>query len=286
MSDAKSTLILVKDLMEGRHGWFYDIYDPEILVHYGEEGANQHSILCGGVDGGIYQMTGNSDDGGNVPCRILTESRDQGDTRLNKLYSDIMLDCETGSTNVTATPKFDNDSVSVAAVTVNNSVRTQVPITIGTASQTARNISLDLQWNMNGSRQYFYIWEPRYTEEGGKIYAYDWETCFLTHELPGYFYHGYLYLVHISAADLTFTITGEDGTVAASVTLLSSGGLHHKDFIRLPVVKGKIFKYRISSTAQFRIEGQESELLVKPWGMGGAWKRQRIFQDVPRGEAA
>ena len=248
-STGRHTLIYAKNLMEGRHGWFLDDYTPQIAVHYGEEGTNIHSVLCGGIDGGIYLLDGESDNGSPVSCRISTECRDQGDTRLNKLYGDVMLDCQTGSVNVTATPYFNNYQVSAPDVIVNTGInRAQISVPVGPEWITARNIALDLNWQMNGVRSYFYIWEPRYTEEGGKVFAYDWETCFLTHELPGYFYHGYLYLVHISAADLTFTITGEDGTVAASVTLLSSGGLHHKDFIRLPVVKGKIFKYRISSS--------------------------------------
>jgi len=281
-----NTLLYADDLMEGRRGWFFDTYTPTINVHYGEEGSSVHSILCGGKNGGIYQLTGDSDAGSAVACKVTTASRDQGDTRHNKLYGDIMLDCNTGGVDITATPGFNNDSVASAAVTVNNAVRSQVPISVGTEWQTARNISLDLQWNMNGTRSYLYIWEPRYTEEGGKVFAYDWETRFLTHEMPGYFYHGYLYLVHISSADLTFTITDEDGTVKTTTTIPNSAGLHSKSFIRLPVIKGKLFKYRLSSTAVFRVEGQDSELLVKAWGQGGPWSHQKIFQDVPHGEAA
>jgi hypothetical protein len=271
--------------MEGRHGWFYDSYVPAIRLHYGEEGPNVHSILCGSDNGSVFLLTGDSDNGLPVECQVTTESIDQGDPRHNKLYGDIMLDCNTNSVDVTATPKFDNDSITAASVTVNTATRSQVPIPFGVEWVAAKNISLDLSWEMDGARSYFYIWEPRYTEEGGKVYAYDWETSFLTHGLPGYYYHGYLYLVHVSTANLTFTITDEDGTVKTSTTIAHSSGLHRKDLIRLPVIKGKMFKYRIASTTQFRIIGQESELLVKPWGMGGPWRRQRIFQDIPHGEA-
>jgi hypothetical protein len=280
-----NTLLYVDDLMEGRHGWFFDTYTPTIKVHYGEEGPNIHSILCGGKNGGIYQLTGDSDAGSAIACKVTTASRDQGDTRYNKLYGDIMVDCNTNGVDVTATPKFNNDVTASTPVTVNTATRLQVPVSVGTGWQTARNISLDLTWDMNGTRSYFYIWEPRYTEDKGKVFAYDWETCFLTHEMPGYFYHGYLYLVHVSSADLTFTITDEDGTVRSTTTIAHSTSLYNKTFVRLPVVKGKLFKYRLSSTAQFRVEGNESELLVKPWGMGGPWHRQRIFEDVPSGEA-
>jgi len=290
----RHTLVYARHLMEGRHGWFYDDYTPSVMIHYGEEGANQHEILCGGPDGGIYQFTGNTDNGTGVACEILTASHDQNDTRFNKLYGDIMLDCNTGGVAVLATPQFNNDALLVAPVPVNTNQRIQVPVTIGTAWQTARNISLDLKWTMNGSKSFFYIWEPRLTEEGAKVYAYDWETCWLSHGLQGYFYHGWLYLVHISTADLTFTIINEDTTIAATVTIPNSGGNHNKTYVRLPVAKGKLFKYTLSSTAQFRVEGQESELLIRSWGIGDTahfrgmwitepWHHSKIFQDMPEG---
>lgn len=280
------TLVYATGLMEGRSGWFADRYTPAILTHYGEEGENIHAILCGGVDGGLYQLTGDSDNNQDINCEIRTMSRDQSDTRFNKLYGDIMLDCDTQGVNVIATAKFNNETIAAPINTIVEPSRTQVPVTVGTQWVTARNIMLDLQWAFNGPRQHFFTWEPRFTEEGGKVYAFSWETCWLTHELHGYFFHGYLYCVHISNADLLFEIINPDNTAAASVVITGSGNEHHKDFIRLPVVKGKIYKYRISSLAEFRIEGQESELLVKAWGATDAWRRERIFRDVPSGEAA
>jgi|WetSurMetagenome_2_1015567.scaffolds.fasta_scaffold01234_9 hypothetical protein len=289
---SRKTLVQAKDLMEGRHGWFYDTYTPGVLCHYGEEGADQHAILCGADDGAIYQLTGTSDGGVGIPCRVITGSENQGDPRYNKLYGDVMLDCFTNGVDVVATPLFNDDSITGTATTVNNAVRTQVPLPVGSEWQTAKNVSLDITWTTalpaaaGFAPSYLYIWEPRFTEEGGKLAAYSWETCFLTHEIDGYFYHGYLYLVHISTADLTFNIIDESTTIMASVTIPNSSGLHAKSFIRLPVVKGKLFKYHLSSTAEFRVEGQESELLVKGWGSGGPWKHERIFQDVPSGSAA
>lgn len=283
----RQTLVYAVGLMEGRSGWFADHYNPSILVHYGEEGENIHAILCGGADGGLYQLTGDSDNGQDISCEVMTPSRDQSDIRFNKLYGDIMLDCNTQGTDINATPQFNNNSFVVVSNTVNTVSRTQVPVVFGPEWITARNVSAYMNWLHNGpTAEYLYTWEPRFTEEGGKVSAFSWETCWLTHELHGYFFHGYLYCVHISNADLLFEIINPDGTAAAAVTIPSSGSQHHKDFIRLPVVKGKIYKYRISSEAEFRIEGQESELLVKAWGATDAWRRERIFQDVPGGTAA
>ena len=213
-------------------------------------------------------------------------SRDQGDMRYNKLYGDIMLDCNTQGVNVYATSGFNNHSTTANAVTVSEAARAQVPIPFNDSWRTAKNVSLDVTWDHDGSDQeYFYIWEPRFTEESGKVFAYNWFTSYLTHDFEDYFYHGWLFIVHVSTSNLTFTITDEDGTESASVTIAHSSGLTEKDFIRLPVVKGKLFRYSLTSAAEFRVEGEESELLVKQWGIGGPWRHARIFQDVPGGEA-
>lgn len=282
-----NTLVYATGLMEGRSGWFQDKYTPDALIHYGEEGENVHAILLGGEDGGVYQLVGPNDNGVAISCNIRTKSKDQGDLRYNKLYGDVMLDCITNGTDVTATPGFNNHLITTAPITVNTATRTQVPVTIGTEWQTAKNISLDLSWNHNSlSPELFYIWEPRYTEEGGKLSAFSWDTSYITHGIDGYFFHGYLYLVHISTSDLTFSIFNEGGLTVASVSILNSGGVHNKTFVRLPVVKGKAFRYRLSSAGEFKVEGQESELLIKQWGSAAPWHHARIFQDEPRGEAA
>lgn len=278
-------LVYVRDLMEGRRGWFYDSYDLGIRLHYGEEGAAVHSILCGSDSGGVYLFTGTSDAGSAIKCQVTTKHLDMNDPRHNKLFGDVMLDCNTNSVAVTATPQFNNASTSSPAVTVTNATRAQVPVPVGSDWVVARNISLDIQWNTNGATPLLYIWEPRFTEVGTNVYAYSWSTSYLTHGFPGYFYHGYLYLRHVSTADLTFTITDEDGTLLTATTIAHTGGLDRKDFIRLPVCKTKLAKYTLTSTTQFKVDGEESELLVKPWGRGAEWTHMKIFKDVAMGEA-
>jgi hypothetical protein len=288
MGTSCNTLAYAVDLTSGRDGWMYDKYTPSIITHYGEEGSGVHDTLCGSATGNIYQLTGESDDGVAIPCAVRTPALDQGDPRFHKLYGDILLDCDTNSTNLTVIPSTDNFVTAGLTTVVNNATRTKVPISLNaTGWVSGRNVGLDISWDTLNTKPLLYAWEPRFTEESAKVLAYSWETCWITHELPGYFYHGYLYVVHVSTADLTFYILNPDSTAAATVTIPNSGGtLYSKSFIRLPVVKGNIFKYKISSTAQFRLSGEESELLVKPWGMGGEWKHEKIFQDVPQGAPA
>jgi hypothetical protein len=84
---------------------------------------------------------------------------------------------------------------------------------------------------------------------------------------------------------LTFTITDEDGTALVVMGITHTGGQDRKDFIRLPVCKTKLAKYTLTSSTQFKVDGEESELLVKPWGRGAEWTHMKIFKDVAIGEA-
>jgi hypothetical protein len=279
------TLVHAFHLMEGRGGWFSDVYSPSVVVHYGDEGSGVHRVLCG-TDGTIFSLSGDTDNGAAIACKVCTGSRDHGDSRYQKLYGDIMLDANTGGQNLTATPGFNNHSATGTVTTVNNAVRTQTPFdVVATKWYTARNISLDLAWNST-TPSYLYSWEPRWTEEGGKLLAYSWETCHIAHEQEGFLYLGDLYLVHISTADLSLVIT-IDEVAQPALTIAHSAGLHKKTYLRMPVMKGKLFKYRLTSTAQFKVEGGDSELRLKPWGKGGPWQVQRLFQEnVTGGDAA
>jgi len=274
------TLLYAHDYVADRTGWLYDFYYPTALLHYGEEGANIHNILVGGSNGSIYQLSGGTDAGEPIPCHVLTKALDQADPRNNKLYGDIMVDADTRSGDITATIGFDNNSTQAPAVTLNTATRTQIPIPVGNPWIVARNICLDLSWNQTADPAYLYIWEPRFTEENTNLYAYTWSTSYLTHGIKGYFIHGYIYLMHTSTADITFTITDEGGIVAASVTVPHGSGIANKTFVRLPATKGKFFKYTVSSATQFKVDGDNSELLVRPWGSKDPWQRQRIFKDV------
>jgi hypothetical protein len=278
------TLLLIKDLVEieGRAGWMYDHYNPGIVSHYGEEGANIHSMLCGGADGSIYQLTGLTDASYPIPCEILTKALDQSDPRNQKLYGDIMVDGITQSADVTAVLGFDNNTIQTAPYIMNTATRQQIPIPAGSPWRTARNICLSLNWRQSGTPAYFYIWEPRFTEESNNLYAYSWSTAYLTHGIKGYFIHGYLYLQHTATGDVTFSIIDEDGVVAAAVLIPFDIGYTQKQFLRLPTVKGKFFKYTVSSSVPFRLDGDNSELLVRPWGSSEPWQRKRIFKDVSR----
>src|SRR5215471_15747780 len=158
----QATLILAFDSGaasrgEAPGGWFWDIYTPGIVTHYGEEGSGVHDILLGGLNGHLYQYTGPDDAGTPFPMEFTTPSRDQDDPRSNKLYGDIMLDADTDGENSICTPFLNNNSISLPPVTVNNIERDITTIPLGAAWQTARNISLNIVTSITGGRPVFYI---------------------------------------------------------------------------------------------------------------------------------
>jgi hypothetical protein len=267
-----------------RDGWFVDVYDPSIVCHEGEEGDGVHSILCGGSDGILYQLAGTDDDGTPIPCHVRTPSEDQGDPRAHKLYGDIMLDVEPNSVAITATPGYDGYSVLGAAVAVTGTSRVQTPVDPGVGGwNTHKNIALDLDWV--GSGPLFYIWEPRWAKEPGPISALTCETPECTHDLKGYLYLGDCYIAHNSTANLSLVIT-VDGVAQPALTIAHSAGADAKTYLRLPVMKGKSFKYRISSTAVFRLRGEQCEFKIKQWGSDSPYLTIYPFREIQLGAAA
>jgi hypothetical protein len=279
------TLIYVTNLMEGRGGWFFDTYWYSPSVHYGIEGSGAHGILML-ADNRIYQLTGYCDGSStnNISGYIRTGARNQGDSRLLKLYGDIAVDCLTNGVSVTATPYFDNFTVTGTPTTLNTSTRDIVPLNVASAWESYSNIGLDLTWSSATARPYFYLWEPRWHEEGAPIEALSWENCETAFEGEGFMYTGDMYLTYISTStiSLTFTI---DNTAYPAIVFPSTNGLVSKTYTRLPVMKGKMWTLRFSSPTRFRVHGGDCELRVKQWGGDGPWKSVRLFQEISTGGA-
>lgn len=279
-----ATLVLAFDLGavergEAPGGWLWDIYTPSIRFHYGEEGAGVHSLLMGGQNTHLYQYTGDSDDGTAISMELTTPSRDQGDARAYKLYGDIMLDADTGGVSVTATPYFDNNSTSATPVTVSTASRLQTPIPFGSSWQTARNISLALIASVStDARPLFYIWEPRWTFEAAPIVAYSWEISPTTFGAHNFTSMGLVRVAHVSTADLSLILT-IDGVAQAAITIANSGGIYAQTVFRVPVMKAKLWKARISSSTAFRLDTRDTFFEVKEWGSDGPYQELRIFSD-------
>jgi hypothetical protein len=264
---------------EAPGGWFFDVYTPPVLTHYGEEGNGVHSLLCGGNDQHLYQYAGDSDNGTAIRMELTTPSKDQGDPRSEKLYGDIMLDANTEGLAVTVTPYFDNNTTSATPVVVNTATRTQTPIPFDSAWVTARNISMFFFCNVSTSaRPKFYIWEPRWTFEAAPVSSQSWEispTSFGAHNFTSM---GIIRIAHVSTSDLSLIVT-LDGVVQPTITVPNSSGVYEQTVFRVPVWKAKLWKLRLASDAAFRLDTRDTFFEVKEWASDGPYAELRVFGD-------
>lgn len=280
-SSNRRSLIYVPDL----DGWWYDLYTPGVVFHYGEEGQGVHAILCGGADATtsrLYQLTGNSDNGTAISCQVRTRSSDQGEPRLNKLYGDQLADLDPASVTVTMTPRTNNDGTSYTAVTSAAASRSQVAVPFGTSWPTARNCSLDFVWSVStSSRPKLYIWAPRWTFESAPISALAWETSPTTLGMKGFKHLGRYRLTYVSSSILELIIT-LDGTAQTAISLASSGGVYSTVIGIFPVYKGTLYKFRIgdvSQNAEWRLDTRDSYIEVKEWGSEAPYRQMKVFSD-------
>jgi len=63
------------------------------------------------------------------------------------------------------------------------------------------------------------------------------------------------------------------------VTITHSAGIYKETWLRIPVMKGKILEYLISSTAEWRLDGRDSFVQLKEWGSPGPYQELAIFSD-------
>jgi hypothetical protein len=164
--------------------------------------------------------------------------------------------------------------------TINHNGEVILPYTFDPAkiASLVRVIGLDsVPWRFFGIR---YIWEPV-----PELVTY-YETQTTTHDLPGYQFlkDGYLALLSTDVVTLTINVDGTDFTY----TIPSTGGLYKKTYLIFGInpltgqtLKGKLFKYTLSSPAGFRLFQKDSEVRVHSWA-GGDYLVRQPYGDTSR----
>lgn len=269
--------------------WWADTTERRITVEYGEEGtkdaystfkgASVHSLLAGGIDslsnGTVYQITGTDDDGVAIACHIRFPSWDAGDGWADKQWGDAMLDVNPAGVAVTATPGFNNYVTLGAAATTAAATRTQ--LVVPCASSLGRNLALDVSWS--GSGPLVYQWEASFLAHS--FLQTNWQTVEQTNAgLHGWQHVRDGYIAHTSSADLTLTMN-VDG-VDYVTTISNSGGVYAKSYVIPPAVKGKMFRFKVSSTAAYRLYNADCEVRVRAWGGTGPYVNMKIPFEQPR----
>lgn len=124
-------------------GWWQDIYTPDVSIHYQEIDDEIDTILIGGNDGSLYQMSildpesSETDNGATIYCVIRTRCDDNEDTRLNKLFGDGMVDLATNGVPVYVQPGYDVFKNQLSSTVIPGTPiqdRYQVPIDINSGN--------------------------------------------------------------------------------------------------------------------------------------------------------
>ena len=123
----------------------------------------------GRADGFVMKReTGNQDDGTNITFEARTKFYDFGAKQEEKNFTELIVDADTGSQDVTITAHFNNDNTSAVLGTLNTSSRTQVHFPINNGEGTfARNMAIGITGDNGNVRMRFYkvihnFWvEPR-----------------------------------------------------------------------------------------------------------------------------
>jgi hypothetical protein len=190
-----------------------------------------------------------------------------------------MLDADTAGLYAAVTPYFNNNTITGSGGTVRSSSRLQTAVPLGLAWQTARNISISIITSIDSAaRPFFYIWEPRWTFESAPIYSLSWEISPSTFGMEGFKHFGLCKVAHVSTANLHLIFT-VDGVVQPTIIIPHSNGIYKETIFRVPVMKGKIYKLRLDSAAEWRLDGRDSFFEVKDWGTDLAYTPMRIFGD-------
>jgi hypothetical protein len=144
-------------------GWWADKYAPGAVFMHGEEGSGVNTTLVGTVNSVVCEIGGTSDNGNPIPSRVITQSRDQGNQRSEKLYGDLTVDLAPGGLTVSAQPLLNNAQQTLAATAITGSARRQSYIDLDSGRGVeARNIGLALSWSGATGLTRLYRWESSY----------------------------------------------------------------------------------------------------------------------------
>ena len=109
-----------------------------------------------------------------------------------------------------------------------------------------------------------------------------WEPQATSLDLPGYFHVQYILLPHRSTAELTLELNFDNGT-ADTYTVPASVNERVKYYVMVRARKGKLIKFRVTSSETFSIYMMDLEVRAKAWGITGSqYQSFKPFGDISR----
>lgn len=204
------------------------------------------------------------------PVDIALRAGDYYDAREagDKFFQGILLEADTNGVDRQIQVQFDNDQDG-PLLTVNHDGRIRKPVSFETPfhAHQVRLLPVDAaDWRLFS---FDWVWEP-----SPELVRF-WQTQPTSHGLSGY--------QHLKSAQLAIEATSEvlmtvnfDG-VERSMTVNATGGELKKRYIILPVMKAKVYSYRLESDEGFRLYVKDCEVKVKVWDTQEGYQTARPF---------
>jgi hypothetical protein len=196
---------------------------------------------------------------------VRTGAYDQGAPLNLKEYGDVIFDLDPGGATlakpVTITPYLDADQLPQAAIQVTGSGRQRAALAL--ADYYGLNVSFEITWDTtDGHIPILYQLDILHRVEPAAMRH--WEVPPSSLGLEGWFHCRDSYVTLRSAADVTMTLTADDGTTQ-TFTLPSTAGAKKKLYVPFAANKLKLVGFSFDSAADFRIYQPECELRAKQW---------------------
>jgi len=258
--------------------WFMHKYGDPIRFHYLVEGsvdypANMEVLMLPTNLGKVLRVNGDIDGTHTLSPVLVTPSFSDGDDRLKKLYTDMVIDTDCGSAGaggIGITLLYNNQAVTgpgTGAVPQLN--REQVIRNIASLSnlESYRNVAFRVTWDggPSAARLYEFI-----------IYAYAQPymskrvvTQFIDLAFTGWKHHRRLFPGMISNHPIEFTIKCIDGRTFGPIIIPSTGGQFNIVTQMLPQdIKDLAFAYELDGGEnQFALFPDSFTIETKEWTM-------------------
>ncbi len=102
-----------------------------------------------------------------------------------------------------------------------------------------------------------------------------WNTQERSFNLPGWGHLRDGYFAIRSAANVTLTVT-IDGIAQSSITISNTSSKRVKKYVQFPAYKGKVFQFTMTSTSDFKIYNEDTNINVKAWNSSVGYKQFQL----------
>lgn len=282
---------LVCDLTDPANpAWRPDVYSPSLSAYYTVEqqagtlltSTDAYAMLVMGDSiGNVFQQAKNANDNGQpIPCSIFTFEYNGGDLRSDQLFNDAFVDL-LPTKDVTVQPISDGTPVGTPGVFGPSASRISSNVPIGLE---LKYMGVKFSWTDNFDTQsvptVLYAWQPMY--EGVPISVFLWKNQSTAFGLNGYFHIRQINFAYRATADVTLTITMQDGTSPSPIVLPSTSGVYKKVMFPCTYNKGLSVLFSATSAQEWTPYLSDTEIYIGDWGREDSYKIAHDI-DAPRG---